>query len=1045
MLMKRSFKRISRLTVLPTLAIVIAVCFSMTPAHISKAEDSTEKQLSESLEKKNSSSKNSRTNSKASSNFPGNLNSRADRSGIDKRDWLRVSSVSGSSKMQGYPQGKLREFALRRVSRFPKKGAQVNLEIPGAAVFKAQVTASFRGSRHQALGLRVDGTNGPASAYFQYDRRGELVRGMIVSTKPDYSYLFQTSENGQLSISAVERDTILPDERDFKPTQRALDRISAFEGIKSGKRRAHGLSEGVPNLESFPGAPAVILLDFDGHATTGTAWNVLYGTLIQSEAAGLSAEEIRKVWENISELYRPYTINITTDVAVFERAVSTQRTRIVFTRNNFYPASVGGLAFRDSFVWGNDTPGFVFVENLSYYPSFIAQAAGHEIGHTLGLMHDGRGAHGMPGYEEYYRGHGDWVPIMGSSFDKKIVQFSRGEYAGAINLVWNGTAYIPGELQDDIAIITSKGGVGIRADDAGETLETAVPLTVQGTRLTGELIVASASDIDTFVFDLTKATTLWGTIRSTFSGFGQLTVQAEIKDLNGTVRAKADVITPFDVGFSPTLLQPGRYLLEVKGVGRGDPAVDGFSNYGSEGSATIAITTEVVAEQTPTPTPSPTSTSTSTSTVTPTPTATETSVPTNTSTPNSTATGTPTTAPTFTPSATPTHTPTEVSTNTPTPSPTSTATATPTPTVTSTATATPSSGQGTFTTSQMLTATWEFPLQGIAAADFDLDGKQDLMVGGNNNYGFAGAELYRGSGQGTFTFLNKFQSPNMRVLGAVAGDFNGDGKPDLIYGGAGIIEVRLGIGDGTFVLGGSYAIPGYFYGSHISSGDIDGDGDLDIAAPYALGGLTYVLNNGDATFAEPIILPTSADYSLGAQLADLDADGRLDATTVGPYGTFVYWGQADGRLGAPQLIADGHDKIGVGDLDMDGLLDLVTTNDASSWSPNQGLRVVKQTSARVFQIAYYPGVALDTERIAVLDIDRDGKTDVLTSNRAEGKIFFFKGNGTAVVENPQPIGSQQPLPAAALAFADFNNDGRLDIASSNMFGPDFAVHLQNPN
>src|SRR5688572_19374832 len=71
----------------------------------------------------------------------------------------------------------------------------------------------------------------------------------------------------------------------------------------------------VPRYNSFLGAPAVIFLDFDGHYVAGTSWN--WNGPIDAQPSGLSSEDIRDVFNRVSEDYRPFNINITTDSTVY--------------------------------------------------------------------------------------------------------------------------------------------------------------------------------------------------------------------------------------------------------------------------------------------------------------------------------------------------------------------------------------------------------------------------------------------------------------------------------------------------------------------------------------------------------------------------------------------------------------------------------------------------------------------------------------------------------------------------------------------------------
>ncbi len=80
----------------------------------------------------------------------------------------------------------------------------------------------------------------------------------------------------------------------------------------------------------------------------------------------------------------------------------------------------GGVAYLNSFSWGTDEPTFVFPAQLGNgFPKYVWEAVSHEVGHTVGLSHDGTATTG------YYSGHGDWAPIMGVGYYEPITQFSK--------------------------------------------------------------------------------------------------------------------------------------------------------------------------------------------------------------------------------------------------------------------------------------------------------------------------------------------------------------------------------------------------------------------------------------------------------------------------------------------------------------------------------------------------------------------------------------------------------------------------------------------
>jgi hypothetical protein len=71
----------------------------------------------------------------------------------------------------------------------------------------------------------------------------------------------------------------------------------------------------VPQLSSLPSAQATIFLDFDGHYVTSTIWNG--GNPINCAPSGMSDDQITEIFNRVSEDYRPFNVNITTDSTKF--------------------------------------------------------------------------------------------------------------------------------------------------------------------------------------------------------------------------------------------------------------------------------------------------------------------------------------------------------------------------------------------------------------------------------------------------------------------------------------------------------------------------------------------------------------------------------------------------------------------------------------------------------------------------------------------------------------------------------------------------------
>src|SRR5262249_47355270 len=161
------------------------------------------------------------------------------------------------------------------------------------------------------------------------------------------------------------------------------------------------------------------------------------------------------VWQRVAEDFMPFKINVTTDLAVYQTAPENSRQRVIITPTTTADTEAGGVAFTGSFNWTGDTPCWVFLVS----GKSCADACAHEVGHTLGLSHEGQQSGSA--FLEYYPGHGEgetsWAPIMGLPYYANVTQWSRGDYVN------------PDNLQDQLAIVTSyNNNVTYRPDDIGD-------------------------------------------------------------------------------------------------------------------------------------------------------------------------------------------------------------------------------------------------------------------------------------------------------------------------------------------------------------------------------------------------------------------------------------------------------------------------------------------------------------------------------------------------------------------------------------------------
>ncbi len=372
--------------------------------------------------------------------------------------------------------------------------------------------------------------------------------------------------------------------------------------VEYGQNPNHIDQDFIFSLNSRPDSTYTIFLDFDGNTLTNSSWNtsrnvaeiVTPAYSIDSNTALFSNQELRnifQIWLMVREDYAPFNINVTTQdpgVAALSRSNAADDTFGIHCciggkYSDWYGSSCGGVSYINSFTNSADLPNFVFSGSFSNVKS-VAEAATHEVGHALGLHHDGIRSGGT--ITTYYRGANGWAPIMGSAYNHALSQWSCGEYSGANN------------TEDDLAIITSNNyGVTYLADDFGNSFADAEELElVEGVVVSG--LIERNTDYDFFAFDLVSGLRVDLTIGG-FESITNLDTLVSIYDSNYQLVETFDPHDSLMVHADLSNYTPGRYYLSVTGVGL---TVDGnvlYTDYGSIGE--YRISAAIVANELPAP------------------------------------------------------------------------------------------------------------------------------------------------------------------------------------------------------------------------------------------------------------------------------------------------------------------------------------------------------------------------------------------------------------------------------------------------------------
>jgi hypothetical protein len=326
----------------------------------------------------------------------------------------------------------------------------------------------------------------------------------------------------------------------------------------------------------------------------------------------------------------------------------------------------------------------------------------------------------------------------------------------------------------------------------------------------------------------------------------------------------------------------------------------------------------------------------------------------------------------------------------------------------------------------------------VATGDFNGDGKLDLVTA---NSGSNNVSVLLGNGDGTFqSAVDYAVGSNPRSV--AVGDFNGDGKLDLVVTNESTnnVSILLGNGDGTFQPAVNYTVAS---GPHsVAVGDFNGDGRLDLAiANFVSGNVSVLLGNGDGTFQSAL------DYAGGSNpnsvaVADFNGDGKLDLVVAnqGSSNVSVLLGNGDGTFQAAlNYSAPRAEWVAVADFNGDGKLDLAVASGGCRRGCG-GLSVLLGNGDGTFQAAVQYAGGLGHFSLAVGDFNGDGKLDLVVTNESTNNVSILLGNGDGTFQSAvEYAGGSGPI---SVAVGDFNGDGKLDIAVAQLLNGTVSIQSQ---
>lgn len=368
------------------------------------------------------------------------------------------------------------------------------------------------------------------------------------------------------------------------------------------------------------------------------------------------------------------------------------------------------------------------------------------------------------------------------------------------------------------------------------------------------------------------------------------------------------------------------------------------------------------------------------------------------------------------------------------------------------------------------------PVSALVAVDLRGTGKFDVV--GSNGL------ILLNDGTATFTqaafaFPSSFAGSSGGVQLA-SGDFDEDGKQDVVVDTGSVITIYRGRGDATFAVGRSYANNDSI--GYVTATDLDGDGHLDLYIGLANGGFFggdqfgidkgyALMGRGDGSFSGAPVVPF---VFTGRNLVDLDGDGKLDGVGLNDDLSFTSWlGDGTGgfaahstlplatiRIGPDTWTPNGVSSFGMADITGDGKPDLVFTvpdfaaRNSSSETTRPGMLVAIGDGqggfgapiflpAPSFVAAPDFDVSEELSNVHLVDVNGDGRIDLLygyartsyqTHLRTVGTAVQL-GNGDGTFQAPSLIefaafadtGSTIDRTADVQLVEDLNGDGKPDL------------------
>jgi hypothetical protein len=329
----------------------------------------------------------------------------------------------------------------------------------------------------------------------------------------------------------------------------------------------------------------------------------------------------------------------------------------------------------------------------------------------------------------------------------------------------------------------------------------------------------------------------------------------------------------------------------------------------------------------------------------------------------------------------------------------------------------------------------------VMAADMDNDGDLDLVWSSSSDGKMKWNK--NNDGLGTFDSATNIETNVTTIPGFYPADINGDGALDIVSaysisgGGSQGISWYKNTNNGSGNLGSRLLISNAVnYATSVYAGDLDGDGDMDVASASGSDNKIAWYKNldGNGTFGAQQVLSLTANAAAVVRIADVDGDGDMDVIFGSNDNKTIGWFKNIDGLGnfSSEIFIASHSgdirAIYFSDMDVDGDLDFLTASNIDN-----NIKLFKNTDGTGNFKSNILTKHIDGGRIVVAeDIDGDGDKDIIAASYWDDKISWFKNqDGQGNFYNSQKIISTTIDGATSVFVGDVDGDGFKDVLATS--------------